>query len=280
MTGQNLFRLNRACIRIAGAGARDFLHGLVTQDLGLLGPETPVYAGLLTPQGKVIADFFVHARGDDDFLLEADVTRVADLQQRLVLYRLRAPIDIVAVDDVAILWCADARFPAAAPDPRMPDGALGYRSLRAGSAAAALASGDDALRAQAIVCGVPDLARDSAPEEVFALEALFEELHGVAFNKGCFVGQENVSRMKRRATTRKKFCRLAIIGDTPSVGAPIRDGDVEVGSVRAVEGAHALGLVRLDRALGAGAAGRALLAGAAVLRLDPPKWLSFPPTET
>src|ERR1700745_3144112 len=99
-----------------------------------------------------------------------------------------------------------------------------------------------------IAAGVPDLGKDIAPEEIFAGEALLEELNGVDFQKGCFIGQENVSRMKRRATTRRKFSPLQCEG-APAFGAPVKIGDIEIGSVRSALRGRALALVRLDRAL-------------------------------
>src|ERR1700745_528721 len=100
-----------------------------------------------------------------------------------------------------------------------------------------------------IAAGVPDLGKDIAPEELFAGEALLEELSGVDFQKGCFVGQENVSRMKRRATTRRKLCRIAFDGARIESGTPIFAGDAEIGSVRATASMQGFALVRLDRAM-------------------------------
>jgi folate-binding Fe-S cluster repair protein YgfZ len=111
---------------------------------------------------------------------------------------------------------------------------------------------------------------------VVALEALFEELHGVDFQKGCFVGQENVSRMKRRATTRKKFCPIVFDGAALAPGAPIRAGDAELGTVRSSIDGRALALLRLDRALEFAHKGVALCAGDTLVRLAPPDWLILP----
>jgi folate-binding protein YgfZ len=117
------------------------------------------------------------------------------------------------------------------------------------------------------------LARDAAAEEVFALEALLEELHGVDFQKGCFIGQENVSRMKRRATTRRKFCPIVFEGGPPAPGTVVMSGAAELGSVRSGVAGRGIALVRLDRALNATAP---LTAGGRPVRLDPPPWLILP----
>jgi folate-binding protein YgfZ len=133
--------------------------------------------------------------------------------------------------------------------------------------------GDAEYNARRIALGVPDLARDAVVEEVFALEALLEELNGVDFQKGCFVGQENVSRMKRRATTRKKFCPIVFAGPAPAPGTPLMSGAAEMGSVRSGAEGRAIALVRLDRALAATAP---LTADGRPVRLDPPPWLILP----
>ncbi|UPT64352.1 MAG: hypothetical protein M0D54_07415 [Hyphomonadaceae bacterium JAD_PAG50586_4] len=138
----------------------------------------------------------------------------------------------------------------------------------------AIVDGAAAFKAKRIALGVPDLARDAGADEVFALEALLDELNGVAFNKGCFVGQENVSRMKRRATTRKKFCAIVFEGKAPAFGTPVLAGAAELGSVRTGADGRALALLRLDRALAAEAP---LTAGGKEIRLDPPDWLLLPP---
>jgi folate-binding protein YgfZ len=262
-----MVRLSRTVLRLSGADARPFLQNLVTNDVGRLEKAPVVYAGLLTPQGKVVADFFLWRDGEA-VILEADASRGPDLLRRLSLYRLRAQVEIADVSSEISVHVHDERPDAAlaAPDPRLA--ALGWRSLGRSPGPA----GDTGrLEERRIGAGVPDLAADAGPEEVFALEALFEELHGVDFAKGCFVGQENVSRMKRRATTRRKFCRLAIDGSVDR-GAPVRAGEVEIGTVRAAIPGTALALIRVDRALEAGT----LTAGDSAARLDPPDWFILP----
>lgn len=266
-------RLDRTLIRVSGPQALEFLQNLLTQNLDPLRQAGLLYGGLLNPQGKLIADMLLWAEGEA-IIIDADCARGGDLLRRLGMYKLRAQVEL---DDISASHCVLARnapFAAALPDPRLPD--LGWRAL---SAKRDALHGQDAYRARNIDLGIPDLAIDAAPEEVFALEALFEELHGVDFQKGCFVGQENVSRMKRRATTRKKFCPIAFEGAPPAFGAPILAGEAELGSVRSGRDGRALALLRLDRALGAAANGVGLKAGGIPLRLDPPAWLMIPPLE-
>jgi tRNA-modifying protein YgfZ len=264
-------RLNRSLIAVTGPDARGFLQNLLTQDLDRLDAGGVVYAALLSPQGKVSADMFVWAHGDG-LLLDADATRGADLLRKLSMYKLRAN---VALEDVSAwlgVFVSVDPFEGAVADRRLA--ALGFRAI---ASEADTDEGDYELRR--IALGVPDLARDAQPEEVFAGEALLEELNGVAFDKGCFVGQENVSRMKRRATTRKKFCPVVFEGEAMPYGTPVLAGAAEIGSVRTGVPGRALALLRLDRAIDAVAAGQKLTAAGREIRLDPPSWLILPQRE-
>lgn len=263
------FVLDHTILRLSGPDARAFLDNLLTNSLTRLDAAPVVYAGLLTPQGKIAADMFVWRDGQT-LLLE---TPNPELSAKLRLYRLRAAVEIEDVSAGYDAVLADAAHGAlSAPDPRLA--ALGIRSLVPKGAV----RGDDpaARRARRIALGVPELGVDAPWGEVFALEALFEELNGVDFQKGCFIGQENVSRMKRRATTRRKFCPLAMEG-AAEPGAPILAAGTEIGTVRAAMPGRALALLRLDRAL---EAGEALTIAGAPARLDPPPWLIMPQKET
>lgn len=271
------FRLERTLLRVSGPGAREFLQGLLTQDVGRLEASPVIYGALLTPQGKLSADMLIW-RSDDGMVIETAPSFGERLLQRLNLYKLRAPVAIEdASAELAAVW-GPAPFDAAVADPRMPSGSIGWRALMDRATAERLQPGDEAFDQLRILAGVPDLARDAGPEEVFALEALLEELNGVDFSKGCFVGQENVSRMKRRATTRKKFCPVLFAGAPPPHGAVVSAGEAELGSIRSGAGERALALLRLDRAAEAIASGGALTASGRLLRLDPPDWLVLPAT--
>jgi hypothetical protein len=270
-----LFRLNRALIRVSGPDAVGFLDNLLTQDVQKLAASGVQYAALLTPQGKVSADMLLWA-DDGAIVVECDPTRGSDLLRRLSMYKLRAQ---VALEDVSATLSAcygPQPFANAHPDPRLPDAALGWRAIVSNEAAGPLLDGAEAYDARRLMLGAPDLARDAQADEVFAGEALLDELNGVDFRKGCFVGQENVSRMKRRATTRKKFCPVAFEGDALPFGAPVRAGAAEIGAVRTGAPGRAMALLRLDRALEAVAEGRTLEAGDRPVRLDPPPWLILP----
>lgn len=260
-------RLNRILIEVTGPEARPFLQNLLTQDLERLDDAGVLYAALLSPQGKLIVDMFAWAHSQGGVLLDVDPARGGDLMRRLAMYKLRAQVTLADVSHAHAILVSDVAFDGAYPDPRLAD--IGWRRL---APPTETASSDDAYRARLLALGVPDLTRDASPEEVFALEALLDELNGVAFQKGCFVGQENVSRMKRRATTRKKFCPIAFEGAAPVYGAPVMAGEAEIGTVRSGGLGRAMALLRLDRALAA----TALTAGDKAVRLDPPGWLTLP----
>lgn len=266
MTGPS--RLNRTLIRVSGADRIGFLNNLLTQDVEKLAEAGVLQAALLSPQGKLLADMLLWADGDS-VLVETDPSRGAGLLNKLALYKLRAAVEIEDITGrLHVLWSPEV-FEGGKPDPRFPNAELGWRAI----APLTAPDGDAAYDAHRLALGVPDLARDAAPEEVFALEGLLEELNGVDFQKGCFVGQENVSRMKRRATTRKKFCPVVFEGEPPAYGAPILSDGAEIGSVRGGATGRALALLRLDRAL---AAPNTLTAAGRQLLLAPPPWLILP----
>jgi len=260
-------RLHRALIRVAGPDARGFLNNLLTQSLDNLDAAGVLYGALLTPQGKVLADMAIWAEADA-VVLELDPSAAEAIQRRLAMYKLRANVKLEA-DARSVLWSTQP-FEGALADPRLA--ALGWRKLSDVSDE----SGDAAYEAHRLALGVPDLARDAKPDEVFGLEALLEELNGVDFKKGCFIGQENVSRMKRRATTRKKFCPISFEGEALPYGAPVTAGDAELGEVRTGTAGRAIALLRLDRAL---AAPDALAVAGRSVRLDAPEWLALPPID-
>lgn len=263
-------RLDRTLIRASGPDAKSFLQNILTQDLDKLTAAGLLYGALLGPQGKLLADMMLWADGDD-IIIDADPARGGDLLRRLSMYKLRANATLEDISASHIVLVDDAAFDGARPDPRLAT--LGWRAIASRRDAA---DGAAAYEAKRIALGVPDLARDAGPDEVFAGEALLDELNGVDFKKGCFIGQENVSRMKRRATTRKKFCPISFDGAPPPYGAIIRAGAAELGTVRTGTAGRAIALVRLDRALSAEAP---LTADDLTVSLAPPPWLILPVAE-
>lgn len=265
-------RIERSLIAVTGPDALGFLQNLLTQDLEGLPAGGVRYAALLSPQGKVSADMFAWGCADG-LLLDADPARGADLLRKLTMYKLRANVALADVSTTHSILVSEARFDGASADPRLA--ALGWRKVSDEAAP----EGATDYEQRRIALGVPDLARDAGADEVFAGEALLEELNGVAFDKGCFVGQENVSRMKRRATTRKKFCPITFDGEAIAFGTPVLAGEAEIGTVRTGGAGRALALLRLDRALEAQAAGKALTAADRPVSLAPPPWLILPQRE-
>lgn len=229
----------RQILEIAGADRVHFLQGLVSNDLRKLAGG-PVYAALLTPQGKFLADFFLIEAGET-ILLDVAAELAADLARRLAMYRLRADVKITPLPLQVFRGTGSA--PAGAlPDPRHP--ALGWRHY--GEKAGDDGSDWDALRVEHLI---PETGAELIPGESYILEAGFERLHGVDFRKGCYVGQEVTARMKHKTELKKGLARLRIEGAAPA-GTPIMTEGREVGALGTQSGGRALAMVRFDRALG------------------------------
>ena len=272
---------DRGVVRIGGADARKFLQGLITSDMEKAQEGTAIHAALLSPQGKILFDFFV-VPGGDGFLLDAPRSAASELAKRLGFYRLRAEVTITEEPGfaVAAVWGQAPAAPGgviAYPDPRLPE--LGYRLLLpAGAGIEALGcqvAGDDAYHHLRIGLGVPEGGRDFAYGDSFPHEALLDQLHGVDFAKGCFVGQEVVSRMEHRGTARKRIVKVEGDAGLPGSGTEVEAGGMPIGSLGSVSGASGLALLRLDRATEALAAGKPLVAGGVSLRLLRPAFVRF-----
>ena len=267
----------RAVLRMTGGAARDVLQGVVTNDVGRLGPGRAVYAALLTPQGKYLFDFFLldgaadPEGGSDDaeaVLIDVARDRAEALAQRLKMYCLRRDAKVQGETGLgaALLW-PDAGTPGGhpeapamapnrgivVPDPRY--GALGWRiyaehpeiALADTGAAPAGHADYDALRVEHLV---PETGVELVPDDTFILEAGFERLHGVDFRKGCYVGQEVTARMKHKAVLRKGLVRVAVAGEAPP-GTPVTADGKPAGTLFTTAGGRGLAELRLDRA-GAG----------------------------
>jgi folate-binding protein YgfZ len=265
---------DRAVIRVSGEDATSFLQGLLTNDVERLGPSEARYAALLTPQGKILFDMIVvRAPGEEpSYLIDCAAAQAADLAKRLGFYKLRAKVAIAnesASRAVASFWGSD---PAGIDegvlyaDPRDPR--LGWRAILPRPSAAALGSEHaneyEGLR---IAVGAPKGGLDFAYGDAFPHDANLDLLHGVDFDKGCYVGQEVVSRMKHRGTARKRIARVKLSGPSPAPGTPVLDRELAVGALGSSSGREALALLRLDRAEEATAAGRTLSAGGVGLAL-------------
>lgn len=272
---------DRAAVRVTGDVARNFLQGLITNHIDKAKPGSAVHTGLLTPQGKILFDFFVVPDGDG-YLLDVAKAKAAELVQRLGFYRLRAQVEIAADPSFAIAaaWGSPPALPKGAivyADPRLPE--LGLRILlpanaNIGDLGCALAT-EDEYHARRIALCVPEGGRDYVFGDAFPHEAMFDQLNGVDFEKGCFVGQEVVSRMEHRGTTRKRIVGVEGQGSLPQSGTEVVAGNTPIGTLGSVSGNTGLALLRLDRAEGAKTAGTPLRAGEVTVALRIPAWARF-----
>jgi tRNA-modifying protein YgfZ len=278
---------NRGVIRVSGDEARGFLDGLVTNTMAGVAPGKAIHAALLTPQGKVIADFFVTEADAEDgggFYLDTPLINVGDLAKRLGFYKLRARVQIADMSGelgVIALWGSKvdpAELGLAFADPRVA--AMGARAIvhrsqveaLAAEAGATLAPAD-AYHAHRVAHALPEPGFDYLPSEVFPHELNMDQLGGVDFKKGCYVGQEVVSRMEHRGTARTRAVQLAYEGGvTVSEGAPVLAGERQIGKAGSGAAGRGVALIRLDRAAEAAAAGELIIAGGVVAKVVRPDW--------
>lgn len=242
---------DRTVWMLTGKDALRFLQGLVTNDLRPLetGPGI-VWCGLLTPQGKYLADFFVVRRPDGLLLIDIATALAADTLRRLTLYRLRADVQI-SPTALYVLRGLEAPPEGALPDPRHP--ALGWRTWSEAPGADPVIDWDR-IRVDHVI---PESGIELVPEDSYVLEAGFERLHGVDFRKGCYVGQEVTARMKHKTELRKGLVRVAVEGEAP-VGTEITDAEGKaVGRLFTQAGGAGIAHLRLERAAGTLAAGPA-----------------------
>jgi len=275
MSATAAYLTDRGVVRVEGEDAAEFLQGLVTNDVLGLAAGAARFAALLTPQGKILFDFLVVRAGAAPpvFLLDCPAALATDLAKRLAMYKLRAKVAIR--DDSAELgivadWGGAAPLPSDAvvyDEPRAVS--LGRRAIVARAAAVTFGEADAAAyEAQRIAAGVPKGGVDFAYGDAFPHDADMDLFAGVDFAKGCYVGQEVVSRMKHRGEARKRVVKVRLAGAAPPPGAPITDGELAVGALGAAAGDQALALIRVDRAAEAQAAGRPLAAAGVKLTVE------------
>jgi folate-binding protein YgfZ len=277
---------DRGVIKVIGDDARKFLHGLVTADMMNLTPGEARFCALLTPQGKIIADFFVAEAPQGDgggFFLDIPRAVAATLFEKLNLYKLRAKLlveDLTEILGVIAAWdgTGTTKQGLCYADPRLP--ALGIRAMIAPHRAAAAASdlgatlvGAEDYEAHRIALGVPGGGLDFAYGDAFPHEADMDQLGGVDFAKGCYVGQEVVSRIEHRGIARTRAVALRYDGPAPTSGAPITAGERQIGTMGSAARGYGIALVRLDRV--AEAEQSALAAGGIPIRLVKPDWAHF-----
>lgn len=277
---------DRGVIKVAGETARTFLNGLLTADVGKVTPQAPAFAALLTPQGKIIVDCIVAEAAEADgggFFLDCPRALVRTLVERLTFYRLRAKVTIEDLSEalaVMAVWdgSADSEYGLVYPDPRLPG--LGLRVIlppdvaqEAAREMGATLTEAAAYEAHRIALGVPRGGLDFIYGDAFPHDADMDQLAGVDFHKGCYVGQEVVSRVEHRGTARTRIVPVAFEGPAPDAGVPVMLGERAVGTMGSAAAGQGLAQIRLDRIETPDAS---LSAGGIALRLRHVDWIRFP----
>ena len=254
----------RGVVAVSGDDAMSWLDNLVSNDISDIATKQLVFAALLSPQGKVLFEFFVH-RGDAGVLLETASDAVVALLKRLGMYKLRAKVELRDVSaDWAIVWSM-ASVPLLLPDPRAPTQL--WRGLRPRAESATSQTAGPYL-AERVHLGIGEAPQDYVLGNVFPHEANFDLMDGVSFTKGCYVGQEVVSRMQNKSVVRKRVARI-FAGEPLTSGADVTaGGGAVIGKVGSVAGTDALAMLRLDRVAEAHDTGQALRAGATPITVD------------
>lgn len=234
---------DRTVIALSGEDRIPFLQGLITNDANLLTQDVALYAAMLSPQGKFLHDFFLIPNGEE-ILLDINKHRAADLIARLNIYKLRSKISIQPIEcKVSACWDAPAPPPLEdiIADPRLS--ALGWRIY--GDAKLPEASLAD-YETHRITLGIPDGATDMHIDKSFLLEFAFENLHGVSFSKGCYVGQEVTARSKFRGQVRKQIYCVSSEKILPTLGATITSNGMPIGELRSTSGHHGIALLKIE----------------------------------
>ena len=286
---------DRGVISVTGPDSRTFLQGIISNDITQVTTETAIYAALLTPQGKYLFDFFISQSGDT-LLIECEKDRIAELMKRLRIYKLRADANLTDVSDIYAVFAiwGDGALKAVglaeAPgnaqetaggtqiiDPRLA--AAGVRAvlplantephLASIGATAGTLSDYDLHR---LKLGLPDASRDLIIDKSTLVESGFDELHGIDWNKGCYMGQELTARTKYRGLVKKRLVPVTIEGVAPAPGATILAGDKNAGEMRSSNGHYGLAILRLeyleDKTVN-------LICEQASLRPTRPEWANF-----
>jgi folate-binding protein YgfZ len=264
---------DRGVVEIAGSDRVAFLQGLVSNDVTLAAEGRSVWAAVLTPQGKWLADFFILAHADA-LLLDCERDQAAMLVKLLQRYRLRSKVTLQDVSDRFAVHAAWGGPPGSDPgaiiaaDPRLEE--AGFRVLAA-APLDANATPDD-WQAHRIALALPDGSRDLEPEKTILLEAGFDELGGVSWSKGCYMGQELTARTKYRGLVKRRVLPVVVVGPMPQSGTVVtRDGH-DIGTMRSTAAGHALATLRIDSL----EPGAPILCGEALLQPFRPSWMRVP----
>lgn len=288
---------SRAVLTVGGQGRADFLQGLISNDIGQVEPDTAIWAALLTPQGKYLHDFFI-AEMNSLYFLDCEAQRIMDLGQRLSRFKLRSKVELGIGDSFAVFALlgdnvgeslglteigGNAKSFAdgiAYVDPRLT--AAGVRLIAPRKTATqalhhiGFVEGKFAeYERLRLRLGLPDGSRDLVVEKSTLLESNFEELHGLNWDKGCYMGQELTARTKYRGLARRRLMPINIDGPIPAPGTPILAGDIEAGEIRSAFDGVGLALLRLDRIEKSESEGVELVAGTARIIPKKPEWAHY-----
>jgi folate-binding protein YgfZ len=279
---------DRGALKVAGEGARRFLNGLATNDIAKVAPGRAQYAALLTPQGKIVADFLLTEAPAEDgggFFLDVPKALAPTLVDKLNFYKLRAKVTVEDLSEmlgVMAVWDGSgvSDYGLCYADPRLV--ALGWRIMLPPQLAAEAAEDlgaslvePAAYEVHRIALGVPRGGEDFSYGDTFPHEADMDQLAGVDFDKGCYVGQEVVSRVEHRNSARSRIVPVAYNGFAPVSGLPVMAGDKQVGTLGSTAKGRALALMRLDRVEDALVAGLPLTCGDTPIRMVKPDWAKF-----
>lgn len=273
---------HRGVLTIGGDDRVTFLQGLLSNDVAKVSATQAVWAAMLTPQGKFLHDVFLIAEGDT-ILLETEREKLEEVRSRLAKYKLRAKVTLEVRPDLTVavafggepaptagVWFADPRLPQAGYRALLPADQAENLLAAAGCTPIALSEYD----MHRMSLGLPDGSRDLMTEKTYLMEGGFDELHGIDFKKGCYVGQETTTRMKRRELTKKRLAPIAIDGPVPAAGTLVTLPDgTEVGEIRSTLAGIGLAVLKIDAL-----EGTPLTAGAAKITPRKPDWMVLPDT--
>lgn len=265
---------SRSLVEVAGPEASDFLDRMITQRTEAADGQTAAFGALLTPQGKIISDFLVVRQENGGFLLDAPAQGAAELRKRLSMFKLRADVTIGASS--LVVYAGRGAPPSAvgllALDPRHPD--LGWR-LYAPDGAVETNADEADWQANRVALGIPEAGADLPLLDAFPHDLAMDSLHGIDFDKGCYVGQEIVSRMRYRGTARRRPVTLESDGDMPPAGTEIMIGGRNAGHLGSVSGARGIAILRLDRVREAMASGEAVMVDGLPVSVALPTWADY-----
>ena len=268
---------NQKLIEVGGGDAFDFLQGILTCNLETIKNDGAGFGGLLTPQGKVLFDFLIIYH-NDAFLLDTLDDLAEDLIRRLTFYRLRADVSLEMKDDLKVFahWGAAPEIHSEAiliADPRLEK--MGWREYSSSASTGSLEQSSENYQTHRIALGVPEGVSDYAYGETFPHEALFDQMGGLDFAKGCYVGQEVISRIHHRGTARKRIIQISAENDLPAAGAKITAGQKTIGELRSTAGNIGLASLRLDRTHDAIESGQDILVDEMKASVQIQPWANF-----